>query len=487
MSAVIYLNTATGIQELQDIQSLKITHGINDHGYLSLSAKILHSAGTSYILNCKEFETVEVAVGEEDGLKTIFMGIVKEAEIEEIKDAYLLHVDAVTGSYKTDIEFRSRSFQDKDMAYETLMKSIAAEYRDGDLKDTATKGEKLKKFTMQYRETDWAFLKRLASRFHASLVASLINDTPKITVGVPTGTGRGRIEKYSFYIAKDLERYMISKGTGRKDINLLDVTTFYIEIYDNFDIGDKLAYEDIAGGMAYTNLYIRSKEIEMVDGVMRFRYGLCTKDGLSADEIFNEKIVGLSLKGEVLNRVRDTVEVKLEIDDDPPANPWRFPYSTRYTAEGYSGEYVMPEKGDTVFIYFPNRLEEEGFGLNSIRVKNTGTDKIGAPEIKYFRTKDGKEIKMAPGELVITCSNWKDEKTGEENIIYIQLNDKSGITIQSTKPININSDGDINFTADKKLLFAAEDEIKLKCKSSMIKMDSTIEVVSALVKVNGES
>jgi hypothetical protein len=68
--------------------------------------------------------------------------------------------------------------------------------------------------------------------------------------------------------------------------------------------------------------------------------------------------------------------------------------------------------------------------------------------------------------------------------IYIQLNVNNGITIMSTKDINISSEGNINFTADKKILFAAEDEIRFKCKDSHIKMDSEIEVVSKIVKVN---
>lgn len=58
------------------------------------------------------------------------------------------------------------------------------------------------------------------------------------------------------------------------------------------------------------------------------------------------------------------------------------------------------------------------------------------------------------------------------------------ITIESTKLVYINSDANINFTADKKIMIAAEDKIKFKCKSSMIKMDGGIEVVGVGVKVN---
>ena len=70
---------------------------------------------------------------------------------------------------------------------------------------------------------------------------------------------------------------------------------------------------------------------------------------------YNEHIDGISWKGEVLERIQDRVKVHLEIDDyQDPGTAWEFPYSTLYTAEGHSGFYVMPEKGDTVYINFPN-------------------------------------------------------------------------------------------------------------------------------------
>jgi len=485
MAIKIYLNTATSYKELETIDELKITNVLNDHGYLYLTAIINEEVKTKYVTEVNNFETVEIAVVEDDKTETIFKGFVKEATIHLVKGNYLLFVTAVTGSYECDLELKSKSFQNKNMTYEDMLKTVIKEHKGGDLIDNATKGELLGKFTMMYKETTFQFIKRIASRFNASVLPSLIHDTAKLTIGVPRGTDRGEIEKYNFYITKDLERYMISSRNENKNLSELDTITFNIEIYENFDIGDKMTYYDQVSERPYVNLYIKSKEIEMVNGTLRFRYGLCTYKGLSTDPIYNEKIVGLSLKGEVIRSVKDKIKVKLEIDEkQDESTAWEFPYTSVYTAEGSSGWYFMPEAGDTVLIYFPNRNEENGVGVNSIRVKNTGTDKIGTPSIKYIRTKDGKEIKLAPDELVLTCSNWVNKETGYEQKIYIDLNDQGGITIQSTKPININSDADINFTADKKILMAAENEIMLRCKSSQIKMGKEISVVSSLVRVN---
>ncbi len=485
MSVYLYLHTDTSYEAFENINELKITQVLNDHGYLHLTAIVQESAKADYATSARAYELIEVVVGDETNVTPIFKGLVQHIEIKQLKNCYLLEVKAATCSFRTDLELRSRSFQAVNMTYSDILKGILQEYTGGDLNDEATKGATLGKFTMQYRETDWQFLKRMASRFNACIVPSLVFDCPKITIGKPKGTFRDQIEKYNFYVTKNLEQHMKLTSNNELSALPLDAVTFHIETNENFEIGDELIFSDKSSEKSYVNIYIKRKEIEMVNGALRFRYELCGLNGLACGKIFNEQIVGLSLKGKVLSRINDKVKVHLEIDDSQAeAVAWPFPYTTPYTAEGSGGWYVMPEVGDTVLIYFPNKEEDCGVGMNSVRVLNTGTDRIGTPEIKYLRTIDGKELKLAPSELMLTCSNWKNPKTGEQNIIYIRLNADGGITIQSTKPIHICSDADINITADRNLFLAAENEIRLKCKSSLINMDSSIKVESSAVIVN---
>lgn len=192
---------------------------------------------------------------------------------------------------------------------------IISEHTQGDIADYLTNDEKIEKLIIQYRETDWEFFKRIASRFFGGIVPALQYDAPKIILGKPQGTKRGEIEKYNFHVNKDLNRFLISSKNGNEELTQLDVITFFIETTDEFDIGDCLTYFDKASNLTYTDFYIKSKEIEMIEGTLRFRYSLCSEKGFMMDKIYNEKIVGVSLKGEVLDRVNDTVKVKLEIDD----------------------------------------------------------------------------------------------------------------------------------------------------------------------------
>ena len=518
-----YLHTATGLKEILALHELKIAQKINEHATLLLTARLTEEAEIDYIRSARSLDVIEVALerpvdAADEGLyglgdaqtedeiktelKTIFKGVLKNMRIQRQDKHDFLVIEAMSSSYLADIEINCRSFQDGNETYESIVSKVIATpfSRDGTsrkvgrIDDRASNGKTTGEFVMQYRETDWQFIKRMASRFYLGLVPSLIFDMPSITMGIPQGKTIGDIEKFNFIAKKDLQKYLnmsqnteFNRDAGKGEFSELDAMTFFVETTDDFNIGDKLMYQYSTHEAKIGILFIKSKEIEMIGGVLRFHYELSTERGLCVPKIWNEQIVGLSLQGVVLERVRDTVSVFLEIDDEQPSPAWRFPYSTPYTAEGSAGWYVMPEFEDTVYIYFPNKEEKYGVGLNGIRVKNTGTDRIANPEIKYLRTRDGKELKLAPDEIVLTCINRNEdaERGIEENKIYIQLNQNSGITIQSTKPININSDGDIHFTADKDIIFEALEEIKLKSGTkSQIKMDESIEIVSSIVKVN---
>lgn len=55
------------------------------------------------------------------------------------------------------------------------------------MENNSKNSKKLGQFTLQYQETDWKFLKRLASRFQTGLVPDPIAAKPSLTVGLPEG------------------------------------------------------------------------------------------------------------------------------------------------------------------------------------------------------------------------------------------------------------------------------------------------------------
>jgi hypothetical protein len=477
MSSITYLQLTTNIECIQQIKAMKIIQRINEHAYLYITAILKEEEKDDYVKKVKAEEQIEIRT-KEDPSEILFKGMIQHIQIQAIDEVYYLEIKGVSNSFKADIKKEKNSFQDKNMTYKDMIQGIVSNYTGGGIIDKASNGKAIDQFIMQYRETDWEFLKRMASHFNKGLVPSMKHAGPKIIFGILEGKEIGRIENYNYYVTKDLEQYMKSSKNTNPQLKQLDTIAFHIEAEKEYEIGDQVTYQDIP-------LYIKSKELEIVKGIVVFRYALSTKMGLSQDRLYNEQIAGISLKGKVLQAIRDKVKVHLEIDaHQDKGKAWEFPYTTMYTAEGNSGWYFMPEINDTVFIYFPTKEEQEGVGMNSIRVMNKGTDRISNPDIKYFRTIDGKELKFSPEEIQITCINGKDKETGEKKVIYIRLNQDKGIEIISSEPISFKTDKGIKLEAEDSIKILAEEEIKLKCKTSEIRIDSKIDICGEDVRIN---
>ena len=477
MPAITYLQLETNLECVQQINEVKMLQCINEHAYLYLTAILSDHCKDDYVKKTLSQEQITLST-KGDKPKILFKGMIQQIRTEAEGGIYYLKIKAVSNSFQTDIKKECRSFQDKNMTYKNMIQSIISHYPGGDIQDHASKGKKIENLFIQYEETDWEFLKRMASHFQAGLLPSLIHDKPKIVFGLMEGNEAGNIESYRYEITKDIGQYMKSSQNTNPDLKELDAVEFHIETENDFDIGDKATYQNKV-------LYIKSKEAEMTGGILQFRYSLSTQKGLSKDRLYNEQIVGLSLKGTVLKVLRDKIYVHLEIDKaQEKSKAWEFTYATPYTAEGHSGWYCMPEKGDTVFIYFPTREERNGTGMNSIRIKNKDTDRIENPDIKIFRTKNGKEIKFSPEEILITCINGVDRETGENKVIYLRLKQEDGIEIVSSEPIQFKSDKGIKLEAEDTIKILASDQIKLKCKTSEIRIDSKIDICGEDVKIN---
>ena len=144
-------------------------------------------------------------------------------------------------------------------------------------------------------------------------------------------------------------------------------------------------------------LYIKQKNSKnTAKGVLVYEYILSNENSFTQDKLYHEGIIGLSLKGRVLEAIQDTVKVQLEIDAEQTKKEEAYPslYTTSYTAEGNSGWYCMPEVDDTVMIYFPTKEEKDAVGVNSIENVGKRWRQNERPSSKIFQNKKRKRIKI---------------------------------------------------------------------------------------------
>jgi phage baseplate assembly protein gpV len=210
--------------------------------------------------------------------------------------------------------------------------------------------------------------------------------------------------------------------------------------------------------------------------LLTHEYTLSSEKGIRQNQQGNQRIVGASLTGKVIDRTKDTVRVHLDIDEaQQKEEAFWFPYATGYTAEGHSGWYCMPELGDRVELYVPGSREEEAVVLTSVRAREASSPKIENPAIKYWGTPHHKELMMEENELILTAREG----------LFLKLHEADGVEIRSPHPIVFTSAKDIEMKAGSRLNMQAKEALYVLCSSSSLMMDGITDIQGQLVEMEG--
>ena len=164
-------NITTGPVAFLDILELRQEEEINQHGRMIISGHISDDQEEEYLglLTGKVWETVQ-AVGMDGEVKTLFTGIVTDFSVSVLNDQRKLTLELMTGSILMDEKKHFRSYQDPSVTYEQIFRETAAGYADSSVSFSKPYSEAPGELVLQYEETDWNFLKRLAGRSHQFLV-----------------------------------------------------------------------------------------------------------------------------------------------------------------------------------------------------------------------------------------------------------------------------------------------------------------------------
>ena len=128
-----------------------------------------------------------------------------------------------------------------------------------------------------------------------------------------------------------------------------------------------------------------------------------------------------------------------------------------------------------VYLYFPNRKEEEASIRAVRRIDGETNAKTQDPDTKYISNATGKHWKMDKRSLNIVI---------EEGHFFIEQDASKGIQIKSNQAIQITSEQDIQFQAPSVHLTAKE-EISLEGKNSSLILDNETHFKSSKVSELG--
>ena len=105
-------------------------------------------------------------------------------------------------------------------------------------------------------------------------------------------------------------------------------------------------------------LAVAAKESRLEGGELKNTYILRREDGFRTEAVYNYGLIGASVSGTVLESGPEKSRMSLSTDaEGEPADSWHSrPVFYSGGGTGYSGR---PEKGDTLYLYFPTEQEKD--------------------------------------------------------------------------------------------------------------------------------
>ncbi|WP_258297680.1 phage late control D family protein [Paenibacillus peoriae] len=444
---------------------VKVVQKMNEHVKVFLTGVLTGTQMEEYTDHMEVGTKLVVSYLNDDQKQIVlFRGLVTQLRIKLVSNVAHLVAEATSYTSQLDEALHRQSFQNVKMKVQALLDHVLKSYPKANC-TSRLKDQLLQEFTMQFDETDWSFLKRIASRFGWGLIPDPVGEKPQFYFGLPDATSKDELKQYNYSMTRK------TKPGASKDDNLLYYkvqTTGTKDILLN--IGDEIKFKGEVLHVLQSVAFIRHS-------ALWHEYVLTTSDGMKQELILNEKICGMSLKSKVIGIEEDHVKVFFyEMDKVKPnvKETCSFPYATFYTSEGNTGWYCMPELFDFVDIYFPTKKEKDAIVTHSIRKRSKGGDFINDPSTKIFMTKYRKAIIFEKNEILIT---------GNDDEVVIRLLDDHGIELRSKKDIRVKADGNLMLNAGKTVQITAKDAIGLKCKTSMLEMDGNLKIRGAKVNM----
>lgn len=457
------------------IKEVNIDEAINEHSSLILKGELLEIGnfytGQNISVSSRSNSNDLLASFRQD---ILFTGLIEK--VETIGNN--ISIEAKSNSILLDREKKNRSFQDINKKYSELFEVLEKEgkYEKLQFMFNDKLDKTLDKLIIQYEETDWEFIKRMASHFNQGIVLENgcsftgemrpSNKTKKIFFGF-FEDGSRELEGVNYII----------KGKDSIKGNYLLVST-----KRKYELMNIINFEN-------RKYLVTQVKMSYVKNIIVYEYLLEEKNNLYFPKIINQNINGKSIlaqvkevgTGENLTRVRvdfifenrtigkekNIKELILESEEkDNSRTAWDkywFKFATPYSSQN-GGIYIMPEPKDRLLINFVS--EENFYAGESIREDNKLQEKH--PEASH------KRIKISTGQQVMLSK--------ELEKVMIIGNDERTVFADVVKD-------HIKFVADESEAVLKKDNITLKNCDNTVHMNDSgmlLETGDSLVSLTKE-
>lgn len=225
------------------IQNLFVRRKVNQHSTLTIQGIIEADLEMNYYNQCIGTEnlTFKVVAEEEQSESIFFVGIITKFDLKKEGNVCVLSLEVTSTTYLMDLKNHLRFYQEENQPVKEIFEELCSTYPSSNFLMNCQQEAFLEEFTIQYLETDWEFLKRLASRCHQMLLPADYVEGIHFYVGI-TDKNLQEVREENYEIRIDLYN-----------------KTFYLDPYKVYEYWDMdFLFQFFEKDLAYIWKQIRS-------------------------------------------------------------------------------------------------------------------------------------------------------------------------------------------------------------------------------------
>ncbi|RRJ54792.1 RHS repeat protein [Paenibacillus oralis] len=405
----------------------------------------------------------------------LFLGQLHQLDLHEVQNNQHVELVVISPTYQLDIERKSRSFQQMNMRYREVIDEVLSPYRHQLQENAFDTSRSIGKLLLQYEETDWEFLERVASHAGAVLTPDVAGHEARIWIGAPTGSGRLKLPEGTAYrIGRKVDSFLTAIVAPNERLQERSFTRCVVRLEQLLQLGDQVELN----GIWFT---VMGLEAELHKGILEFDYLCALPEGIRQNQLYNPYLVGLAVEGKVIGVAPNRAKVHLDIDweQDEAEAVW-FPYSSPFSHL----LHTMPQVGARVKLYFPGKDEDDAMLINSVRTPLSAggeaaakaNQKMADSTVKSFTTSYGKDFMLGQKDISFTA---------KEGSLFLSIHEDTGIELHSEQDIIWMAPEEIDFSGFKQFQAIAEEEIIVVGKGGSVIINDYVETSGEVIVAEG--
>lgn len=205
--------------EFLSIESFQMKQKLNEHVSLSFSGLIADSNLEQYLELLQNDVWFKIEVEERNQERQIlFHGIITSYTISFTGHDTVLTVYGMSGTYLLDLKQHLRTFQDGTKKYSDILNLLCKENGNTSFIMGRQGDGEIGNLLIQYCETDWQFMKRLASHIGAYLIPVCHLRGSYFYYGMPDLEAHSLNNQRNYTVINHLDDYMQKTEIGRAHV-----------------------------------------------------------------------------------------------------------------------------------------------------------------------------------------------------------------------------------------------------------------------------